>query len=106
MTAQTLHRAGTERPEPPLPLFEVRAELERVTNVGPFDRWVELALQRAERTGDFTRYHNELRGWLNTALSGKHQEQLLAVPYGERDAVLARLASEWIAAHPAHTSFA
>lgn len=106
MTAQTLDRAGTGRPDPPLPLFAVRAELERVTNISPFDRWVELALQRAEKTGDFTQFHQELHGWLNTALSGKHQEQLLAVPYEERDEVLTQLAREWIAAHPARTSFA
>ena len=106
MTAHTLNRAGTDRPEPPLPLFEVRAELERVTNIGPFDRWVELALRRAEETSDFTQFHKELRGWLNAALSGKHQGQLLAAPYEERDEVLARLTREWIAAHPAHTSFA
>lgn len=105
MTAQTLHRTGTDRPEPPLPLFEVRAELERVTNIGPFDRWVELALQRAEKTGDFAQFHDELRGWLNTALSGKHQDELIAAPYEERDEVLARLVREWVAAHPSHTSF-
>lgn len=106
MTAQTLDRTGTGQPDPPLPLFAVRGELEQVTNIGPFDRWVELALQRAEKTGDFTRFHEELRGWLNVALSGKHQDQLVAVPYEERDDVLARLAREWVAAHPAHTSFA
>jgi len=97
---------GVGQSEPPLPLFAVRAEVERVTGVGPFDRWVQLALERAESTGDFARFHRELRGWLITALSAKHQDLLLAMPYEEREEASARLAGEWIAAHPARTSLA
>jgi hypothetical protein len=106
MSAPTIDLSGTGSPEPPLPLFEVRAELERVTNINGFDRWVELAIAQAEKSGDFSRFHTELRGWLRTALSGLHQDEIVAAPYEERDALLDRLERAWIAEHPAHESFA
>lgn len=105
MTAPTVDRRDTDQPEPPLPLFEVRAEVAKATNVDAFDRWVELTLQRTEATGDFARFHAELRGWLRTALAAVHQEQVLAAPYDQRGEVLDRLAAEWATAHPAHTTF-
>jgi len=106
MTTPTIDRPAAGQPEPMLPLADVRAEVDAATNVDAFDRWVELAIKRAEEAGDFTRFRKELRGWLGTALSGKHQDELLALPFAERSPRLDRLTAEWIAAHPGHDSFA
>lgn len=91
--------------EPWLPLFDVRAELEKVTDVRYFDRWIELAVQRAERDGDFARFRADLRGFLRSALVGQNQELVVGTPYEERDALLDRMVEQWAAQHPQHTSF-
>lgn len=92
-------------PEPWLPLFEVRAELDKVTDVRYFDRWVELALARAERDGNMVQFRKDLRGHLSSALIGQNQELVVGTPYEDRTAVINRLVEEWMAQHPPHTSF-
>jgi cytochrome b561 len=106
MTSSTLDRPGTAQPDPLPPLFAVRAEVEQATNVDAFDKWVEVALARTDRTGDVARFHRELLGWLRTALVGLHQAEVLAAPYEERDELIGRLVAEWLEQHPSRTNFA
>ena len=97
-------RSGSGRVQ--LPLFAVRHELAVVGDVRGFDRWAELALRRAERTGDFECFHTELRNWLRAALCGRPPFEVAAAPYEQRVKILDRLEREWIKQHPPHTNFA
>lgn len=106
MSTPAVERPGTDPDEPMLALSEVRAELEKVTDVRHFDRWVEVAVQRAEREGNFSKFREELRGWLRTALAGQNQDLVLATPYEQRGELLERMVDQWAAEHPPHTNFA
>lgn len=92
-------------PVPRVPLFEVRAEVDKVTDVRGFDRTVEIFLAKAEQAGDFEILQERIWRWLEVAMIGQNQREVIDTPYADRQAVIDRLTAAWVAKHPLHTNF-
>ena len=103
MSAPTIDRSRTARPEPILSVFAVRAELEPHADnstLAHFGRQVDSGIEHAVLTGSFDQLHATLRTWLAIGLMAQNADRIARLSIEQRGQVQNQLIREWIAARP------
>jgi hypothetical protein len=103
MSAPTIDRDRTTRPEPILSVFAVRAELEPHADnatLAYFGKQVDSGIEHAVLTGSFDQLHVTLRTWLGIGLMAQNADRIARLSIEQRGQLQNQLIREWIATRP------